>query len=120
MFAFLGVCALITILGTQEAADTAGVLGVFVGSVITGLLFLRNARFLSGKERLAWSLIGIGILAASTGVLAVAIVFAVVGDAPAFGWTDLFFYAAYSLMLAGFLTLPHTQGLAVCALKDGT
>jgi signal transduction histidine kinase len=110
MFAFLGVSALITILGSQEAADTAGVLGVLVGSVITGLLFLRNARFLSGKERLAWSLIGIGILAASTGVLAVAIVFAVVGDAPAFGWTDLFFFAAYSLMLAGFLTLPHTQG----------
>jgi signal transduction histidine kinase len=110
MFAFLGVCALITVLGTHEAADTAGVLGVFVGSVITGLLFLRNARSLSGKERLAWSLIGVGILAASTGVMAVAIVFAVVGDAPAFGWTDLFFFAAYSLMLAGFLTLPHTQG----------
>jgi signal transduction histidine kinase len=110
MFAFLAVCGLITILGTQEVADSVGVLGVFVGSIITGLLFLRNSRFLGGKERLAWSLIGIGVLAASAGVLAVASVFAIVGDAPAFGWTDLFFFAAYSLMLSGFLTLPHTQG----------
>ena len=110
MFTFLGICGLVTIVGSREAADTAGVLGVFVGSSITGLLFLRNARYLSGRERLAWSLIGTGILAASAGVLAVAAVFAAVGDAPAFGWTDLFFFAAYSFMLAGFIALPQTQG----------
>lgn len=110
VFAFLGVCAVITLVGTEEAADTVGVLGVFVGSSITGVLFIRNARFLAGKERLAWSLIGVGILIASAGVFAVASVFAIVGDAPAFGWTDFFFFSAYGFMLAGFLTLPHTQG----------
>ena len=110
MFVFLGICGLITVVGAREAADTAGVLGVFVGSSITGLLFLRNARHLSGRERLAWSLVGIGVIAAATGVFAVAAVFAAAGDAPAFGWTDLFFFAAYSFMLAGFIALPQTQG----------
>lgn len=110
MFVFLGVCGLITIVGSREAADTAGVLGVFVGSSVTGVLFLRNARHLSGRERLAWSLVGIGVIAAATGVFAVAAVFAAAGDAPAFGWTDLFFFAAYSFMLAGFIALPQTQG----------
>jgi signal transduction histidine kinase len=110
MFAFLSICGLLTIVGSQEAADTAGVLGVLVGSAITGLLFLRNARHLSGRERLAWSLVGTGILAAATGVFAVAAVFAAVGDAPAYGWTDFFFFAAYSFMLAGFIALPQTQG----------
>ncbi|MFV1969857.1 MAG: ATP-binding protein [Acidimicrobiia bacterium] len=110
MFAFLAFAALITIVSDTEAADIAGVMGVFVGSIISGWLFLRNAKLLGGRERLAWSLIGAGILSGAAGVLSVAAVFVVVGDAPAFGWTDLFFFGAYALMIAGVAILPHTQG----------
>jgi signal transduction histidine kinase len=110
MFAFLALCALITIFGDKEAADTAGVVGVFAGSAISGSLLLRNAKFLSGRERLAWSLIGVGLLTAATGVLSVGIVFVIAGDAPAFGWTDLFFFATYAAIIAGFGALPQTQG----------
>jgi signal transduction histidine kinase len=110
MFAFLAFCALITIVGDKDAADTAGVMGVFAGSVISGWLFLRNAKALSGRERLAWSLIGAGLLSASAGILSVGIVVVVAGDAPAFGWTDVFFFVTYALMITGVATLPHTQG----------
>lgn len=110
MFAFLAVCGLTTIVGTGEIADIAGVLGVFVGSTASGLVFRKNARLLKGGERAAWSWIGSGLLTAAAGVLVVAIVFVINGDAPAFGWTDLFFFAAYAMMLAGFAALPHMQG----------
>lgn len=110
MLVFLATCALITIIGNDDVADTAGVIGILAGSIVSGWLFLRNARRLSGRDRLAWSLIGAGILSAAAGVLSVAIVFVVVGDAPAFGWADLFFFGTYVLMIAGFAVLPHTQG----------
>jgi len=110
MFAFLAICGLTTIVGTGEIADIAGVLGVFVGTTVSGLVFRKNAKLLQGRERTAWSWIGAGLLTAAAGVLAVAIVFAINGDAPAFGWTDMFFFAAYAMMLAGFAALPHMKG----------
>jgi two-component system sensor histidine kinase KdpD len=47
---------------------------------------------------------------AAIGVLTVAVMFMVTGDAPAFGWTDVFFLTTYALVVAGFASLPHTQG----------
>lgn len=110
MFAFLAFCGLITVFADREVADIAGFVGVFAGSAVSGWLFLRNAEHLGKRERLAWSLIGAGLLLAAVGVLSIAVMFAVAGDAPAFGWSDLFFFGAYALMIAGFATLPHTQG----------
>jgi len=107
---FLALCALVTVFADTDVADIVGVTSVFTGSVVSGWLFLRNARHLAGREGLAWTLIGAGLLSASAGVLSVAIVFAIAGDAPAFGWTDLFFFGAYTFMIAGFAALPHTQG----------
>lgn len=110
MLGFIAVSAIITVVAPGEIADVVGVLAVFTGSLVTGVLFVRNAQSLGGREGLAWTLIGAGMLLAAIGVLAVAIVFAIVGDAPAFGLTDLFFFGTYVLMLAGFAALPHTQG----------
>lgn len=113
VFAFLGLCALVTLVGSKDAADAAGALGVFVGALLAGIGFLRGATTLSGRERLGWSLVGLGMLSAATGVLTVGVMFFVRGDAPAFGWTDLFFLGTYVIIIAGFAILPHTQGSAL-------
>ncbi len=110
MFAFLAACALITLVGDREAADAAGFIGVFFGSVITGLLFITRSRLFEGRERRGWSLIGLGLMFAASGVLSIAVVYFVAGDSPAFSINDLFFFATYITIIAGFSVLPHTQG----------
>jgi signal transduction histidine kinase len=110
MFAFLAVCALITVVADQETADIAGVIGVFAGFGISGWLFVTNARSLRGRERLGWMMVGIGVLFAAAGVFSIALTYLVVGDAPAFGWSDLFFFGTYGFLIAGLATLPHMQG----------
>ncbi|MCL1598189.1 MAG: hypothetical protein M3094_03315, partial [Actinomycetia bacterium] len=110
MFVFLGVCALVTVVASAEIADTAGFVGVFVGTASSGWLFIQRSRLFSGREQLGWSLIGAGLLIASGGVISIAIRFLMVGDAPTFGFNDLFFFATYATIIAGFAVLPHTQG----------
>lgn len=113
VFAFLALCAIVTLVGSQDAADAAGALGVFTGALLAGIAFLRGARGLVGRERVGWSLIGLGMLFAASGVLTVGVLFFVQGDAPAFGWTDLFFLGTYVVVISGFALLPHTQGSAL-------
>jgi signal transduction histidine kinase len=123
MFSFLAACGVVTLVADGEIADAAGAVGVLIGSAVTGAVFLRRARVLDGRERFGWSLIGIGILIAAFGVLVVAVMFFATGDAPAFGWTDLFFFVSYGAIATGFGSLPHTQGSPlerVRMLIDGT
>ncbi len=110
MFAFLAICGVVTLVAPNEAADAAGALGVFVGSLVTGWLFLSRAAALEGRERLGWSLIGGGMLIGAFGVLTVGAVYLFVGDAPTFGWPDLFFFGTYAAIIVGFSVLPHLQG----------
>jgi len=110
VFAFLALCAMATIFGSKDVADAAGALGVAVGAGLAGGLFIVRARTVHGRERLAWTLIGLGVCAAAVGVLVVAVVFFIQGDAPTFGWTDLFFMATYVLVIAGAAALPYAQG----------
>jgi signal transduction histidine kinase len=81
-----------------------------VGAGLAGGLFIARARALEGRERLGWSLIGLGVIVAAVGVLVVGAVFFIQGDAPAFGWTDLFFLATYVLVIVGAAALPQAQG----------
>lgn len=110
VFAFLVACAAVTVFGGSDAADAAGALGVFVGALLSGSLFLVRARRFVGRERIGWSLVGLGLLSAAAGVLTVGLVFFIQGDAAAFGWTDLFFFVTYILVIAGFASLPHSEG----------
>lgn len=113
VFVFLVFCAIVTIIGSKDAADAAGAIGVLVGTGVAGTLFITRSRAVAGRERLGWSLIGSGLISASIGVLVVGIVFFVAGDAPAFGWTDLFFLVTYVFVIAGTATLPHTEGTSL-------
>ncbi len=110
VFVFLALCAVVTIVGSKDAADAAGAFGVMIGAGLAGSLFIARAWTLSGRERLGWSLIGAGICVAALGVFVVAAVFFIEGDAAAFGWTDLFFLATYVLVIVGTAVLPQVQG----------
>jgi signal transduction histidine kinase len=117
MFAFLAMAAVLTLVAEPEVADAAGFIGVLFGSAITGWLFVRRSRRFEGRECLGWRLIGVGLLFVAAGVLSIAIAFVVVGDVPAFGWSDLFFFATYATIIAGFAVLPHTQGSSLQRLR---
>ncbi len=117
VFGFLAFCALLTLVGTKDVADSAGAIGVMIGATLAGVLFIKNAGALNGRERLGWSLVGTGMCVAALGVLVVGVVFLVQGDAPAFGWTDLFFLATYVLVLIGAAVLPQVHGSPMQRLR---
>ncbi|VAW06816.1 hypothetical protein MNBD_ACTINO01-2448 [hydrothermal vent metagenome] len=110
MFVFLAISAAITIVANTEVADAVGFIAVLIGTVASGWLYLQRSRHLTGRERLGWSMIGAGLLIVSVGIVTVAIRFFVIGDAPAFGLTDLFFFTTYVLAIAAVWVLPQTHG----------
>src|SRR5680860_911531 len=109
-FVVISAMALIVVLGDTELAHVAGPIGILVGDAIAGIMFIRGGRRLKGAERRAWTLVGIGLVVAAMGIVAVSLTVLMVGDAPTFGFTDLFFGTGYALVLVGFASLPHTAG----------
>ena len=81
-----------------------------IGNLTAGSAFVIRARRHDGRERLAWQLIGIGLAIGGAGVVAVISATLAGFDPPAFGPLDTFFLLAYSMVLAGFFTLPHLHG----------
>jgi signal transduction histidine kinase len=104
--ALLGIALGVTLL-PEDAADIVGPLGVLVGHSSVGWLIFSKAQRFTGRERVAWSLVGLGFLVAAGGVLVVAVIGAVNGSVPAFGPTDLIFVLNYLLILGGFASLPN-------------
>lgn len=113
MLAFLGVCAIVATVMDGDTADAAGTLGIFIAMSSAGVLFLRRSRRLQQRERIGWSLVGVGLLIAVSGVVVVAVLFFVGREPPAFGWPDLFFFTAYLLAIGGFASLPHISGTSM-------
>jgi signal transduction histidine kinase len=108
--ALLAVVAGIVMFGDPDMAHNVAPVGILVGDIVAGTIFIRRAMGLDSGERRAWTLVGIGLIIAATGIIVLAIQLAVVGDAPTFGFTDLFFIGGYALVLVGFASLPHTAG----------
>ncbi len=106
----LAAAAAAVVLGPEELAHTVGPIGIVIGDTVAGIMFIRRARFLQGVERRAWTLVGIGLIVAATGIVLLAADVVLTGDAPTFGFTDLFFGAGYAMVLVGFASLPHTAG----------
>ena len=100
-------CALVLVVLFPDQAEGPGVFAMLLGFGSTGVTLLRKARTMVGRERHSWFLIGIGFLTATLGIAAVGLVQAVTGSVAAFGPTDLFFLAAYAIILAGFAYLPQ-------------
>ena len=100
-------CALVLVVLFPDRAEEPGVLAMLLGFGATGATLLRKARTMEGRDRHSWFLIGIGFLTATAGIAAVGVLQVVTGSVAAFGPTDLFFLAAYALILAGFAYLPQ-------------
>ena len=121
MFVILAVCGLATLL-FPATADLTGTLGVILGMSGAGVVAVRGAGRLEGRERVAWRGVGVSLLIASLGVVGVAVASSTGADVPAFGPLDSFFIASYALMFFSILALPHAEGrwpVRVRALADG-
>ncbi len=94
-----------------------GVLGVLIGHATAGILFVRGARTLGGKEARAWRFVGFGFMTTSSGVLIVAILNSIVEQVPAFGPQDIVFLFGYGMTFAGLALLPHTTGNVTARLR---
>lgn len=94
-----------TLLFPRAAADI-GPIGLLVGGVAAGVAFLTGARRLESRERLSWTLVGVGLLLIASGVVAFAIVSSL-AELSAFGPPDLLLLAGYASGIIGFGLLPQ-------------
>jgi signal transduction histidine kinase len=121
LLVILVACGLATLL-FPATADLTGTLGVTLGMSGAGVVAVRGAGRLEGRERVAWRGVGVSLLIASLGVVVVVLASSIGADVPAFGPLDSFFLASYALILFSILALPHAEGrwpVRVRALVDG-
>ena len=121
LFAILACLGLATTF-FPATSDVTGTLGVLVAFVAAGIVFLRGAQQLDGRERLAWSGIGVAMLLASSGLAIVAVLSSTGAQLPAFGPLDTFFLVSYVVLCVGIVALPHAEGrwsIRALGLVDG-
>jgi signal transduction histidine kinase len=114
-------CGVATLL-FPGTAEVTGALGVVLATSASGSIFLRGARKLEGRERLAWSGVGAAVLGSSLGVLTMAVVSSSGVEVPAFGPLDTFFIVSYVVLSVSIVALPHTAGrwsIRALAMVDG-
>ena len=79
----------------------------------SGIALMAAAMTLRGQERVAWMVIGAGVLLWGAGELVWVIYEEVLGiEVPYPGWADVFYLAGYPVMFAGILLLPHVETAA--------
>jgi signal transduction histidine kinase len=104
------------------AAATVAPLGVLIGLGVAGGVMWSSASIHQGRERLAWRMVGTGMMVGSLGVLTVALNEILAPPAPTYGPTDLLFIGAYATVMTGFAVLPQlgmVLGSRVRVLLDG-
>jgi signal transduction histidine kinase len=106
----IAVSAFWVTFGDPEIAHIVGPIGILIGDVAAGALFTARARRLEGAERRAWTLVGIGLMVAASGIAVLAIQVLAGGDPPTFGASDACFITGYVVILVGIASLPHTKG----------
>lgn len=109
-FTILIVVAAIVVFGDPDLAHTIAPVGIVIGDVVAGVVFIRRAGHLDGSERRAWTLVGGGLIFATTGIVVLAVQVVAGGNPPTFGVSDGFFIVGYLIILAGIASLPHTEG----------
>ena len=105
-FLAVGASLLVVLFNPEQAADVAPI-GVLFGGTMAGVVFILGARAHQDRERVAWIMIGSGMVLASAGVLTVGLLDLVTGSVAAFGAHDLIFIFAYGMVLVGFWLMPH-------------
>ncbi|MGH8915985.1 MAG: sensor histidine kinase [Acidimicrobiia bacterium] len=118
----VGLCCLVATLAFPDTADISGAIGIVLLFASAGVVFLRRAAMLDGRERLAWSGIGVACLSAATGVILIAALNTAGVVLPAFGLLDGFFICSYLLLASSIVAMPHAEGrwsVRVLGLVDG-
>lgn len=90
-----------------ESVAVSGVVYI-VAAVGAGLIMIAAAHVAAGRSRLAWTLIGAGILSWGIGEV-VWTLQAQVGEIPYPGVADYFYVAGYPLIFAGVIALPYLR-----------
>ncbi len=104
------------------AARTVVPIAVLMGLGVAGGVIWSASSIYEGRERLAWRMIGIGMILGSLGVVTVAVIETIAPPAPTYGPTDLIFILAYATVVAGFAIMPQlgpVLGNRVRVLLDG-
>jgi signal transduction histidine kinase len=109
-YVLIAVAAAVALFGSPSTAINVAPIGILVGDVVAGIMFVSGATRFEGAERRAWSLVGIGLITATSGIAFVAVQVALGGDPPTFGASDAFFILGYLIILIGIGSLPHTEG----------
>ncbi len=112
LFVVTVVSAFVVLLGllSEDAAFTFSSWIYVIVPLGAGVVLIDAATTLSGRNRVAWLTIGVGVLSWAMGEVIWAVyewVLAV--EVPYPGWADLFYVAGYPLVLVGILTLPHVR-----------
>lgn len=105
------VAAALAIAVDPGLGEAVGIPLMLAGYIVASWLFVTGSASYSGRERIAWRLIGFSFSVAAVGILAFGIAYGLGHDIPAFGPLDIFFIVAYLTNLAGFWILPHLDGV---------
>jgi len=108
-YVIIAVAAAITVFGDAEMATNVAPIGILIGDVVAGVVFFRGAGAFEGAERRAWSLVGIGLITATSGIVVLAAQIVAGADPPTFGVSDAFFMVGYVIILVGIGSLPHVE-----------
>lgn len=109
-YGLLALAVALVVVGDPEIAHIVGPVGILIGDVVAGVVFVVRARSLDGAERRAWTQVGIGLTVATSGIGVLALQLAAYGDTPTFGISDAFFVTGYVIILIGIASLPHAEG----------
>jgi signal transduction histidine kinase len=95
---------------SEDAAFTFSSWIYAIVPVGSGVVLIDAAMSLTGKNRVAWLLIGVGVLSWGLGEVIWAIYEWVLAiEVPYPGWADVFYVAGYPLLFVGILILPHVK-----------
>jgi signal transduction histidine kinase len=106
------VSAVVLLLGllSEDAAFTFSSWIYVIVPVGAGVVLIDAAMTLTGKNRVAWLLIGVGVLSWALGEVIWAVYeWFLATEVPYPGWADVFYVAGYPLVLVGILVLPHVK-----------
>jgi signal transduction histidine kinase len=109
VLALLLVGVIITPFLPGDAAGAFATIATLAGTSTAGTTILRKRRRVPAEERPAWSLVGVGLLLITLGLVVFAVSLAL-SPATVFGPHDLCFLAGYGTGMLGIALLPHTKG----------
>lgn len=106
----LAAVALTVAFGDPDMVHTFAPIGIVVGDVVAGIVFVRRSRNLIGSERRAWTLVGVGLIIGTSGIVLLGLQVLILGNPSTFGMSDASFLVGYMVVLFGIASLPHTDG----------